>query len=137
MALSPLQKQEERFTVVKASPSPSRTYAFDFDTGEFAGRMTDGQEAVRQFIRKAIETARYRFLIYNSSYGCELTTLLGQDISHELLKREIARVITEALLVDDRIQVVDEFEIRRDNDQIFANFTVHTHEGVIKQEVSF
>lgn len=136
MALSPLKDREERMITVKPAPAPSRTYHLDFDTGEVAGRMIDGQETIRQYIRKAIYTARYRYLIYNGQYGCELESLLGQDISQQLLKSEITRVITEAILEDDRVQSVEQFQIVRDNDKLFVTFTVHTVEGAIEQEVS-
>ncbi|RCX16466.1 uncharacterized protein DUF2634 [Fontibacillus phaseoli] len=136
MALSPLQGQEERFVLVKAVSAPSRTYSLDFGAGEVEGRMIDGIAAMRQFIRKAVETARYRYLIYNSQYGCELESLLGQDISQQLLKSEITRVISEALLEDDRVKAVEQFHIERDSDKLFITFTVLTSEGVIEQEVS-
>ncbi len=136
MGLSPLRGQEERFVEVKPTPSASRTYSLDFKSGEVGERMIDGKEAVSQSIRKAIQTARYRYLIYNGQYGCELESLLGQDISQQLLKSEITRVITEALLEDDRIQEVRNFQIVRDSDKLFVTFTVLTSEGVIEQEVS-
>ncbi|GIP54511.1 DUF2634 domain-containing protein [Paenibacillus vini] len=136
MGLSPLQSKEERYVEVKPVPTPSRTYSLDLESGEVAERMVDGKEAVCQSIRKAIQTARYRYLIYNGQYGCELESLLGQDISQQLLKSEITRVITEALLEDDRIQEVWNFQIARDNDKLFVTFTVQTSEGIIEQEVS-
>lgn len=136
MALSPLSKQEERFVLVQPEPRPSRTYGLDFDSGEFTGQWVDGMEALRQFIRKAIITARYRYLIYNGQYGCELDSLLGQDISQELLKSEIARVITEALIHDDRIEGVSRFQIIRHGDELDVTFLVQTRDGLIEQEVT-
>lgn len=135
MALSPLQRREERYAEAKPATLPSRTYALDFETGLVVERIMDGTEAVRQFIRKAIQTARYRYLIYNSQYGCEIESLLGQDISQQLLKSEITRVITEALREDDRVAAVDQFLIVRENDKLFVTFMVHTTEGTVQQEV--
>jgi len=136
MSLSPLNKPEDRFVVVETAPSPSRTYLFDFDTGELQDPIIDGEEAIRQFIHKAILTARYRYLIYNGQYGCEIDSLLGGDISQQLLKSEVVRVITEALKWDDRVQKIDKFQIVRDSDKLLVTFTVHTNEGVIEQEVN-
>ncbi|MNN88308.1 hypothetical protein D3C76_1523450 [compost metagenome] len=62
--------------------------------------------------------------------------MLGQDISPQLLKSEITRVITEALLEDDRIHAVEQFQIVRESDKLFVAFTVMTTEGAIEQEVS-
>ncbi|WP_435922504.1 DUF2634 domain-containing protein [Paenibacillus sp. DYY-L-2] len=136
MPLSPLQSREERFVEVKPVPLPSRTYVFDFESGQVKEKIIDGQEAIKQSIQKAILTARYRYLIYNSQYGCEIETLLGQDISPQLLHSELTRVITEALKEDDRIQAVEQFQIERDSDKLFVTFTVITAEGAIEQEVS-
>lgn len=136
MALSPLQSREERFVEVKPLPLPSRTYVLNFETGQIIEKEIDGKEAIIQFIHKAIQTARYRYLIYNSQYGCEIESLLGQNISPQLLKSEIARVITEALLEDDRIHAVEQFQIVRDSDKLFVTFTVITSEGAITQEVN-
>lgn len=135
MPLSPLRSDEERYQEVSSGPAPSRTYYLDFESGEITGVIIDGDEAVRQFIRKAVITARYRYLIYSSEYGCELESLLGQDISQELLKSEIQRVITEALIVDDRVISVKEFDIVRESDRLFVTFQVNTSEGTIMQEV--
>lgn len=135
MPLSPLRRDEERFQEIPRTPAPSRTYQLDFESGEITGRKIDGEPALRQFIRKAMITARYRYLIYSSEYGCELESLLGQDISQELLKSEIQRVITEALIVDDRVVSVKEFDIVRESDRLFVTFQVNTSEGTIMQEV--
>jgi len=136
MALSPLRSREDRFVEVKPAPLPSRTYMLDFESGQIKEKIIDGQEAIRQSIQKAVLTARYRYLIYNSQYGCEIETLLGQDISPQLLHSEIIRVITEALKEDDRIQAVEQFQIVRESDKLFVTFTVITAEGAIEQEVS-
>lgn len=136
MALSPLQSREERFVEVKPLPLPSKTYCLDFGTGQILEKKIDGIEAIIQFIHKVIKTARYRFFIYNSQYGCEIESLLGQDISPQLLKSEITRVITEALLEDDRIHAVEQFQIVRESDKLFVTFTVITSEGAITQEVN-
>lgn len=135
MPLSPLQSREERFVEVKPVPLPSRTYVLDFESGQVKEKLIDGQEAIKQSIQKAILTARYRYLIYNSQYGCEIETLLGQDISPQLLHSEMTRVITEALKEDDRIRAVEQFQIERESDKLFVTFTVITDEGAIEQEV--
>lgn len=136
MALSPLANRESRVTNVAKKAAPSKTYALDFDRGDLNGGFIDGEEALRQYISKAIQTSRYRFLIYNDQYGCELESLLGQNISYELLKSELKRVIREALIYDDRIEDVKQFQISQQNDKLFIAFTVVSAEGSIEQEVA-
>lgn len=136
MALSPLKPREDRYVEVKSPPLPSRTYMLDLENGEVIDRMIDGKDALRQFIRKAIVTARYRFLIYDGQYGCELDALLGQDISPSLLKSEITRIITEALIYDDRVDKVTDFEVINDHGKLFVSFTVHSVQETIPMEVT-
>lgn len=137
MALSPLRPAEERAVEVAPTPQPSRTYALNFDTGEVGG-MVDGEAAIRQAIRKAIVTARFRYLIYGHEhlYGCELEDLIGQDLPIELLNAEIPRLIQEALLVDDRITDVYNFTITREGDGLYVSFFVDTADGTLREEVT-
>lgn len=113
----------------------SRTYFLDFDSGEIIG-IVDGLEAIRQFIKKAIMTARFRFLIYDSDYGSELDNFLGQNVTAEYLQAEIPRVFQEALSVDDRILEAHSFEFSRTGDQAYVTFTVDTVDGAITEEVT-
>lgn len=135
MALSPLRPAEERAVEVAPTPQPSRTYALNFDTGEVGG-MIDGEAAIRQAIRKAIVTARFRYLVYGYEhlYGCELEDLIGQDLPIDLLNAEIPRVISESLLVDDRISDVYNFTISREGDGLFVSFFVDTTAGTLEIE---
>ncbi|MBG9774210.1 DUF2634 domain-containing protein [Brevibacillus laterosporus] len=134
MALSPLQRLEDRVIQSEPEVQPSLTYSLDFDTGGIGG-MIDGETAVRQFIRKAIITARFRFPIYDGEYGCELVDLIGQDLPIELLRSEIPRVITEALIYADRIDDVYDFEIERGADKLTVSFYVDTTDGLTIETV--
>ncbi|MBG9788685.1 DUF2634 domain-containing protein [Brevibacillus laterosporus] len=134
MALSPLQRLEDRVIQSEPEVQPSLTYSLDFDTGGIGG-MIDGETAVRQFIRKAIITARFRFPIYDGEYGCELVDLIGQDLPIELLRAEIPRVIAEALIYDDRIDDVYDFEVEREEDKLFVSFYVDTTDGLTIETV--
>ncbi|MGE7271345.1 DUF2634 domain-containing protein [Brevibacillus panacihumi] len=137
MALSPFRPPESRAVEVAPTPQPSRTYALNFDTGEVGG-MIDGEAAIRQAIRKAIMTARFRYLIYGYEhlYGCGLEDLIGQDLPIELLNAEIPRLISEALLVDDRITDVYNFTITREGDGLYVSFFVDTADGTLREEVT-
>jgi phage baseplate assembly protein W len=139
MALSPLSTPTDRITIVSPEVIPSRTYEFDFDSGEFTGSVIDGDSAIRQFIRKALVTARYRFLIYDKEYGSEMETLLGQDLTNELLENEIPRIVREALIYDERIADVFDISITKDpgDDKMFVSFSIATTDGTtISEEVT-
>ncbi|UQZ84023.1 hypothetical protein SK3146_03235 [Paenibacillus konkukensis] len=135
MALSPLSKPEERAVRIAKKSKPSKTYSLDFDNGTIGG-LIDGTGAVRQFIRKALATPRYRYLIYDGQYGCEMESLIAQTVPAPLLQSEIPRIIKEALIYDDRIKDVNSFQIRRENDALFVSFAVSTTAGIIHEEVT-
>jgi Protein of unknown function (DUF2634) len=136
MALSPLQPAEERSEVVTPTSEPSLTYRLNLEKGEIGG-LIDGDEALRQFVSKAIRTARYRYLIYDDEYGSELEDLIGSDVTEAFLSEEIPRIIREALIYDDRIADVRDFNIQREGDGVYIEFTVEkTDGGTLTEEVT-
>lgn len=94
--------------VETAASQPSRTYAVDWQTGRVSG-FVDGTDALKQAIYKILQTERFAHLIYSWNYGFEANRLIGQSAAY--LKSEIQRLITEALLADDRITAVENFKI--------------------------
>ena len=69
---------------------------------------TDYIEAVKQAVYKALNTERYDYPIYSWNYGVELKDLFG--MSRDYAISELPRRITEALITDDRIISVDDFQ---------------------------
>jgi phage baseplate assembly protein W len=137
MALTPLESGTVEIGGDTGTSHPSKTYYLDFDNGIISNKMIEGEDALRQFIQKAIRTARFHFMIYSTEYGCELEELIGHDVSLELLKQEIPRVIKESLVYDDRIKDVTNFEIVKEKGNLYITFTVTTVDGVeLIEEVS-
>lgn len=132
MGLSPISNSD-RVIITPVQNEPSRTYRFDFNTGEIGG-MVDGEDAIRQFIRKTLVTPRYRFLIYDRSHGSELDSLIGQDVTQEFLEMELPRMIREALIYDNRIADVTDFEITRDGAKTYVSFLVLSVDGITISE---
>lgn len=110
-----------------------RTYSLDLETGEI-GRQIDGLEAVKQFIHKAIQTIRFAYPIYSNDYGCEVQLMLGKAYSQGFIQVEMIRMITEALIYDERINRVYEFGIEWENDEVKASFLVDSTLGMIRYE---
>ncbi|SFE96082.1 Protein of unknown function [Paenibacillus algorifonticola] len=111
---------------------PSRTYYIDFANKRLSG-MTDGLSAIKQAVFKILQTERYRYFIYSFDYGSELDLL--NESSHLYIRSELKRRITEALLADDRIADVTDFELTVEGDKAAVSFTVITDEGSFKEEV--
>lgn len=102
---------------------------FNFDTGEFYLNpdgtfiIRDDKSGLTNLVRKILNTPRSTFLIYTQDYGCEIERLLGQNYTAEENKLEIARMIREALIYDQRIKSVEDFEIIISNDKAYVNFS--------------
>lgn len=88
--------------------APSLTYRMDWERGRIGGQV-DGLEAVKQAAIKVLQTSRYEHLIYSTDYGTEWKLVLGQD--RLLARPELRRLISDALLQDERIQALEDVEI--------------------------
>lgn len=105
---------------------PSLTYRMDWERKRISSH-TDGLEAVKQAAVKILNTLRYEHLIYSTDYGTEWDLILGQD--RLLVRAELRRILTEALLQDDRITGVDELSIAFNGDNLDVSCTVVTSYG--------
>lgn len=110
---------------------PSYTYKMvlpsrDNEPTKFNGK-TDEIGAVQQAVYKILNTERYTYPIYSWDYGIELVELFGQPIPW--VYPELERRITEALVWDDRINSVTDFEFENVKNEVHAKFTVNTIYG--------
>ena len=111
---------------------PSKQHRMILDKNRII-RTCDSLEAVQQTVFKILNTERYKHLIYSWNYGIELADLFGQPVTYAC--PEIERRVTEALLQDDRITGVDEFEFDTSKKSVVSvKFTVHTLFGDIQEE---
>lgn len=92
---------------------PSRTYKLDLDRGRiFAAGSADGLEAVKQYIKKALITPRFRCLIYDNQYGSEIKqTIIAGNATPEFIETEIPRLVRDAIIGDSRVLDVHDFFI--------------------------
>lgn len=117
----------------------SKTYLIDWENGRING-FVDGLEAVQQFIKKALMTARFKCLIYDSQYGSELQeNLMDGDASREYMETELPFLIEDALIHDGRILSVSDIEIEFGEDyplqdSVFITFEAETVFGEIRME---
>lgn len=124
-------------TVQEAAELPSKTYRLDLEEGRILG-MVDGQEAVRQAIRKAIITPRWKCLIYDNQYGSEIEAAVIQShgaASREYIKSVVPGFVRDALLPDKRITKVSHFQFEfTETDEVFISFYADTIYGTVKVE---
>ena len=124
---------DDELLTLEVTTQPSLTYALDLENGRIRG-MVDDVESVKQAIYLALNTERFMHLIYSWNYGVELKNLIGQPAEYAF--PEIERCITEALLQDDRIMAVNDFEFETKKGIAHVTFTAHTIFGDIESEVN-
>nr|DAS46164.1 MAG TPA: Protein of unknown function (DUF2634) [Caudoviricetes sp.] len=116
---------------INESTESSNTFFIDFEKGRISG-FIDEKEAVKQAIMLILNTERYKFLIYSWNYGAELEALVGTH--PDIVEDEAERLISEALLQDDRITAVYDFEFSRNRDTLLVSFKVDSIYGDIDIE---
>ncbi|MCI9530285.1 MAG: DUF2634 domain-containing protein [Lachnospiraceae bacterium] len=98
-------------TIGEEDTETSRTYLVDWGRGRIGG-FIDGEGAVRQFIKKALMTPRFKCLIYDSQYGSEIQDrLMDPGASMEYIEAEVAFLVEDALIHDGRILGVGDVEV--------------------------
>lgn len=110
--------------VLEATVQPSLTYKIDVVNNRLIGKI-DNQESVMQAIQKILDTDRYAYEIYDWNYGQQLLKLIGKDVAY--CEAEIPRIVSEALLQDDRIKEVTDYKFEQtDINSLTVSFLVKT-----------
>lgn len=124
-----IPERNANLTILEEQIQPSRTYRLDLGRKRVTS-MIDGQDAIIQAVRKILHTERYAYVIYSSQYGVELDRLIGQE--YDFIVSDIKRTLTEALLMDNRIISLENFEMEKTGlDTMEVNFLVNSIEGEI------
>jgi len=114
---------------------PSRTWQLQqLDTRLYT--RIDTLESVKQMCYCILNTERYQYMIYSWNFGIELADLFGKAIEYVL--PELTDRITNALMQDDRVLSVSNFEYTIGKGTVLAEFDVETVFGsfVASKEVS-
>lgn len=120
-------------TDLEVITQPSKSYKMYIDDNYINGTCKDLEE-VKQTIYKILNTERYQYVIYSWNFGIELSDLIGEPIDYVL--SEVERRITEALLQDDRIESVTDFEFDTSKrKEVVCTFVVHTIFGNVDEEM--
>lgn len=135
------------FPTVSTEPSPEitdqsardvkfgRSWKFDFDAGEFVltptGKVveSEGTDSWLEWCKKAISTARYRYLVYSREYGQEFEDLIARHLTKTANESEIKRIVTEALMVNPRTASVSNFTFDWRGDQAFFSCEITNVRG--------
>lgn len=108
------------------------SYDFAINSDRVRG-IVEELEEIKQAIYLILSTERYEHPIYPDDYGIELNDLYGEDVEWVIPELELR--ITEALLMDDRILEVSDFEFDTTKKRtILVSFTVETTKGTLDME---
>ena len=113
------------------SSSGTKSYLFDFTTGDFIVRdgkliECDGIDAIKVWIEKILRTEKGRYTIYtDTEYGCHLEDLIiGNSYTAEFIEAELKREIEDALKQNSQITSVTNFKITRNKNAITVTLEV-------------
>lgn len=93
----------------------------------------DGLAAVAQAVYLILSTERYKHIIYSWDYGVELVDLIGKPIPYVI--SELPRRIKDALIQDNRIDDVKDFEFEKKGKRLHTKFTIVANVGNISTEL--
>lgn len=127
-----IPEQEIDLTNIEIESQPSLTYRLDLERKRVGGKI-DNEDAIMQMVVKILNTERYAHVIYSSQYGSELERMIGKD--YDFIVSDLERTIKEALLADDRILSISNFEIEKTGlDTMEASFTVNSILGEVNMD---
>lgn len=119
-------------TDLEVETQPSKNYKMHLEQN-IINSFCDELEAMKQVIYKILNTERYQHIMYSWNYGIELLDLYGEPVT--FVCPELQRRITEALVQDDRIESVDNFEFDTSEKRtVKVTFIVHTIFGSVESE---
>lgn len=125
----------EENTEEEAELQTLKTYRIDFISSTISSEIIDYEEAIKQFVYMALRTQRFLHPIYSQDYGSQIVEVIrDKEITEELRLSEIERMVKEALIYDERIEDVTNYESRKDGDRYIASFDVVTVDEVMRME---
>lgn len=109
-----------------------KEYGIDFTTGQLTGKIVEGLEAIKVWIWLCMHTERFRHAIYSADYGTSLEQYIGHMLSEEYINTDCESEITDALLINEYIESIEDFEAVRNSDILNISFRVVTKFGNIE-----
>lgn len=92
------------------SSYPNNEWIVSFGDGTNSGEGSN-IKTIEQAIHFAFETGRFKYPIMGSNFGITLDDLIGTDYSY--IRSEIARRLTDAISIDDRVIGINDFKYEK------------------------
>lgn len=119
-----VDKKDENNTEYQPSPM------WDLELGDFIRNprntvpYAEGEEAIKIWCVKMIQTQRYSCLAYNDDIGCDLESALNESTEAAVIS-SLERTITEALEINPRVESIDNFRAEINGSRVYISMTVN------------
>ena len=110
----------------KEKPIGNKAFSVDFEK-KIIGEIIDGKEALKQAIRIALLTQRYKYAVFSHDYGTDFEGAFSDGYVKAMGK--VKKAIMDSLLSDDRILSVEKFEFERRGSRMKIRFHVVSNVG--------
>lgn len=120
--------QEDDSQVVKMP----KEYGINFQTGQLTGKIVEGIEAIKAWIWLCLHTERFRHAIYSADYGTSFEQYIGHVLSDEYINTDCESEISDALLINEYIESIEDFEAIKDGEHLRVSFRAVTKFGNIE-----
>ena len=109
-----------------------REYGINFQNGQLTGKIVEGLEAIKVWIWLCVHTERFRHAIYSADYGTSLEQYIGHVLSDEYINTDCESEISDALLINEYVESIEDFEAIKDGEHLRVSFRVVTKFGSIE-----
>ena len=109
-----------------------KEYGIDFNTGQLTGKIVEGIEAIKVWIWLCLHTERFRHAIYSADYGTSFEQYIGHVLSDEYINTDCESEISDALLINEYIESIEDFEAVKDGEHLRVSFKVVSTFGNIE-----
>lgn len=116
---------------VEEKQENTQTFGLNMNLNFISGKV-DGLDALKQSIYFRLSTEADQYLIYPYTYGLNTLDLIGKPSYY--VAAVLPERIKNALLGDDRITDVTDFEFKINRNKITVKFIVHTIYGEVDGE---
>lgn len=110
----------------------TQTFALNISNDTIGGKV-DGLTALAQSIYLRLNTEADKYIIYPYTYGINLVDLIGKPSYYVIAV--IPGRVKDALMRDDRVTGVSDFEFKINGSKLHVKFVVNTIYGEIKEEM--
>lgn len=120
---------------IRITSPATNTYKLHY-TKKKINSFVDRKQALEQSIYCLLNTERYKYPIYSFNYGIQREDLFGKNI--DLIMRKLQNRINNALVSDDRIISVTNFEFdSKERGVLKVKFIVNSIYGEIEINYEF